>query len=168
MFKSLESLPLFKDLDNQTLQLLEPLFEAYSCSAGEVIFEQGDPAHYLYLILEGIVEVRYKPYDGPPITITNLEQDSIIGWSAVIGNAAYTSGAVCKQDCQAIRMSSQDLHGLCAREPEAGRLILNLLAESVSPRWQNAQNQIQLLLSSTVAAKQCANPQKRRSRKEIR
>ena len=168
MFKSLESLRLFKDLDNQTLQLLEPLFEPYSCLAGEVIFEQGDPAHYLYLILEGVIEVRYKPYDGPPITVTNLEQDSIIGWSAVIGNAAYTSGAVCKEDCQAVRMSSRDLHGLCAREPEAGRIILNLLAESVSSRWQDAQNQIQLLLNSTIAAKQYANSRKRRSRKEIR
>ena len=168
MFKSLESLRLFKDLDNQTLQLLEPLFEPYSCLAGEVIFEQGDPAHYLYLILEGVIEVRYKPYDGPPITVTNLEQDSIIGWSAVIGNAAYTSGALCKKDCQAIRMSSRDLHGLCAKEPEAGRIILNLLAESVSSRWQDARNQIQLLLNSTVTARQCANTRKRRTRKEIR
>ena len=168
MFKSLDSLPLFKGLNDQTLQLLEPLFESYSCLAGEVIFEQGDPAHYLYLILEGIVEVRYKPYDGPPITITNLEQDSIIGWSAVIGNAAYTSGALCKKDCQAIRMSSRNLHGLCAKEPEAGRIILNLLAESVSSRWQDARNQIQLLLNSTVTARQCANTRKRRTRKEIR
>ena len=167
MFKTLESLPLFKGLDNHTLKLLEPLFEPYSCCAGEIIFEQGDPAHFLYLILEGIVEVRYKPYDGPPITVTNLEQGSIIGWSAVIGNATYTSGAVCKEACQAIRMSSRDLHGLCAREPEAGRIILNLLAESVSSRWQDAQNQIQLLLNSTVAAKQCANSRKRRRRKEI-
>ena len=166
MFKTLESVPLFKGLDENTLQLLEPLFETYSCSAEEVIFEQGDPAHYLYLILEGAVEVRYKPYDGPPLTVTNLEQGSIIGWSAVIGNIAYTSGAVCKQDCQAIRMSSRDLHELCAREPEAGRIILNLLAESVSSRWQDAQNQIQLLLNSHMAAKQCANSRKRRSRKE--
>jgi len=168
MFKTLDSVPLFKGLDNNTLQLLEPLFESYSCPTGEVIFEQGDPAHYLYLILEGIVEVRYKPYDGPPITVTNLEQDSIIGWSAVIGNATYTSGAVCKEDCQAIRMSKRDLHGLCAREPEAGRVILNLLAESVSSRWQDAQDQIQMLLNSTVTARQCANSRKRRSRKEIR
>jgi len=168
MFKTLESVPLFKGLDNNTLQLLEPLFETYSCSAGEVIFEQGDPAHYLYLILEGTIEVRYKPYDGPPLTITNLEQGSIIGWSAVIGNTAYTSGAVCKEDCQAIRMSSRDLHELCAREPGAGRIILDLLAESVSSRWQDARSQIQMLLNSTVTARQCANSRKRRNRKEIR
>ena len=83
--------------------------------------------------------MHYKPYDGPPLIITRLAQGSIIGWSAVIGNITYTSGAVCQEDCQAIRMSNRDLHKLCAAEPEAGRIILDLLAESVSSRWQDAQ-----------------------------
>ena len=166
MFKSLESVPLFRDVDDEILHLLEPLFETYTCPAETVIFEQGDPAHYLYLVLEGTVEMLYKPYDGPPLTITNLPQGSIIGWSAVIGNSTYTSGAVSKDDCQAIRMSSRDLHNLCAKEPEAGHIILNLLAESVSSRWQDAQSQIQVLLNNTVSARQCAKSRTRRKRKE--
>ena len=166
MFKSLESIPLFKDVDEEILLMLEPLFEPYSCPAESVIFEQGDPAHYLYLVLEGTVEMRYKPYDGPPLILTNLSEGSIIGWSAVIGNATYTSGAACKENCYAIRMSSRDLHKLCAREPEAGRIILNLLAESVSSRWQDAQSQIQALLNNTVSARQLAKSRKRRKRKE--
>jgi CRP-like cAMP-binding protein len=166
MFKQLESVPLFKDVDEYILNLLEALFEPYSCPAGAVIFEQGEPAHYLYLILGGSVEMLYKPYDGPQITITYLAQGSIIGWSAVVGNATYTSGAVCKEDCQAIRMTSRDLHKLCATEPEAGRTILDLLAESVSARWQDARDQIQTLLNSTVAARQYENARKRRIRKE--
>ena len=166
MFKTLETVPLFKDVDSHILQLLEPLFEPFACSAGTVIFEQGDPAHFLYLILDGIIEVLYKPYDGPPLTITNLAPGNIVGWSAAIGNSTYTSGAVCKEDCQTIRMSRRDLHKLCAKEPEAGRIILNLLAESVSPRWQDAQGQIQTLLNNTVSAKQCANVRRRRVRKE--
>ena len=165
MFKALDSVPLFRDLDNDILQLLEPLFEPYSCTAEMAIFEQGDPAHFLYLVLEGTVEMRYKPYDGPPITITSLPQGSIIGWSAVIGNATYTSGAICKENCQAIRMSKRDLHKLCAKEPDAGRIILNLLAESVSSRWHDAKSQIQVLLNETVSAKQYANSRKRRKRR---
>lgn len=166
MFKTLESVPLFKDVDENILRLLEPLFELYSCPAETVIFEQGAPAHYMYLVLEGAIEMRYKPYDGPPLTITSLAQGSIIGWSAVIGNSTYTSEAVCKEDTQAIRMSKRDLHKLCAKEPEAGRIILDLLAESVSSRWENARSQIQTLLNNTVSARQCANTRKRRKRKE--
>ena len=98
------------DVDGYILDLLEPLFELYSCPAGTVVFGQGEPAHYLYLILDGAVEIHYKPYDGPPLMINNLAQGSIIGWSAVIGNSTYTSEAVCKDDIRAIRMASRDLH----------------------------------------------------------
>ena len=166
MFKELETIPLFQDVDENTLQLLEPLFEPFSCLNGTVIFEQGDPALHLYLILEGAIEILYKPYDGPPLTITTLVSGNIVGWSAAIGNATYTSGAVCKEDCRAIRMSSRDLHKLCAKEPEAGRIILNLLAESVSPRWQNAQGQIQTLLNTNIDAKRKTRSRMRRKRKE--
>ena len=166
MLRTLESVPLFKDVDKNTLQLLEPLFEPYSCAAGTVIFEQGQMAHYLYLLLDGSVEIHYKPYDGPPLTVTNLEQGAIFGWSAAIGNAAYTSGATCREDCQAIRISSRDLHRLCAKEPEAGRIILGLLADSVSPRWDDAQNQIQGLLNTTVSDRQKTKARMRKRRKE--
>jgi CRP-like cAMP-binding protein len=165
MFKELESVPLFKDVDDDILHLLEPLFEPYACPVGTVIFEQGDPAHYLYLILNGSVELRYKPYDGPAITVTNLCQGNIFGWSAAIGNSVYTSGTVCKDDCRAIRISKRNLLDLCAREPEAGQTILNLLAESVSSRWTDAKNQIQALLHTTVSTKASTLP---RTRKENR
>ena len=58
MFKALDSVPLFKDVDEHILQLLEPLFEPYSCIAETVIFDQGDPALFIYLILAGTVEVK--------------------------------------------------------------------------------------------------------------
>jgi hypothetical protein len=63
-------------------------------------------------------------------------------------------------------MSSRDLHKLCAKEPEAGRIILNLLAESVSPRWHDAQSQIQALLNKNVSAKRRAKARMRKKRKE--
>ena len=166
MLRTLESVPLFKDLDENTLRLLEPLFEPYACAAGTIIFEQGQPAHYLYLLLDGGVEIHYKPYDGPPLTVTNLDQGAIFGWSAAIGNAAYTSGATCREDCRAIRISSRDLHKLCAKEPEAGRIILGLLAESVSTRWDDAQSQIQVLLNTTVSDKRKAKTRMRKRKKE--
>jgi hypothetical protein len=63
-------------------------------------------------------------------------------------------------------MSKRDLHRLCVKEPEAGRIILNLLAESVSSRWHDAKSQIQILLNETVSAKHCAKSRKRKRRKE--
>lgn len=151
MFKALDTIPLFKELDRGILELLEPLFEPFECQPGAPVFAQGDRAEHIYLLLEGTVEVHYKPYDGPPITITSLPPGSIFGWSAAIGSACYTSGTVARERCKAIRMRGRALHAFCAEQPQAGQAVLELLAESVSWRWTNAKEQIQSLLNTSVS-----------------
>ncbi|GAB4503511.1 MAG: hypothetical protein Fur0043_05030 [Anaerolineales bacterium] len=155
MLKALQSVSPFQNVDERTLSLFAELFEPFSCPEGTVIFEQGERANFIYLLLSGKIEIRYKPYDGPPITVTNLSKGHFFGWSAVIGNPTYTSGAVCKKDCIAIRMRNIDLYDFCVREPEAGCLILDLLAQSVSNRWKNAHDQIHSLLNSRLATNNC-------------
>src|SRR6266545_2135324 len=91
MLESLTHIPLFEDLASDQLALLEPLFEYYKCPPATTVFEQGDLAEYLYLILGGSASIHYKPYDGPPIKITQLPEGSVFGWSAVVGSAYYTS-----------------------------------------------------------------------------
>ena len=98
MLKELVTIPPFEDLNEEILRLVEPLFQRYVCPAGTVIFEQGAPAWYLYLLLRGTVTILYKPYDGPPIDLINIPAGGVFGWSAVVGNPAYTSSTVAMED----------------------------------------------------------------------
>ena len=152
MFKELHTIPPFEDLDEEVLRLVEPLFEGYACPAGTVIFEQGDPALYLYLLLRGSVTIRYKPYDGPPLNLTQIPAGGVFGWSAVVGNPAYTSGTVAREDIEAIRIRGTNLRGLAVRRPEAGRAILDKLAGKVSNRWKEANLQVREILEQAVSA----------------
>lgn len=114
--------------------------------AGKVIFEQGDPAKYLYLLISGDVEILFKPYDGPPLTLTRLHTGDIFGWSAVIGSPNYTSSIVSETAIEAIRIQGHHLWALAGEHPEIGKTIINRLAQIVSPRWENAHLHIQSLL----------------------
>ena len=145
----LENIPLFKDLSEETLEILEPLFEPCTCHKGTV-FKQGDPAIHLYLVIEGGVDILYKPYDAPTISITSVKAGGIFGWSAIAGNRVYTSGATCRVQCQAMRMQGNALRELCLRHPQAGEILLDRLAESVSSRWQDAHSQVRDILSQGV------------------
>lgn len=146
MLESLTHIPLFENLETDQLSLLEPLFEFYMCSPDTTIFEQGDLAEYLYLILEGSVSIRYKPYDGPPIKITHLRQGDVFGWSAVVGSAYYTSTLVSESTLEAIRIRGEDLLNLLLLQPEIGKIVLDRLARVVSVRWKNARTQVQSIL----------------------
>ena len=148
MIESLPYIPLFQDLDPAQIALLKPLFEQYTCPANTVIFEQDTPATYLYLLTKGEVAIRYKPYDGPTITLTRLRVGDVFGWSAVVGSPHYTSSIISESEVEAIRIRGDHLLKLSSESPETGKVVMDRLARVVSPRWGNAQAQVQSLLNS--------------------
>ena len=150
---SLKRLTLFKDLKESYMDLLQPLFEAFTCDAGTTVIQQGLPADYLYLITSGKAEVSYKPYDGVSITVTHVEAGGLFGWSAVVGSDKYTSSAVASETLEAVRIHGSALRNLCLEHPEAGRDILESLANSVSTRWKDANAQVQSILEQGLQVK---------------
>ena len=150
MESKFDNIPLFEGLDKEIFILLEPLFEFCTCHEG-IIFEQGDPAIHLYLVVEGLVDILYKPYDAPPITMTTVKAGGIFGWSAIAGNTIYTSGATCHEECKTLRVRGADLRTLSIEHPETGEILLDRIAQSVSNRWQNAHAQVREILSLGIS-----------------
>ncbi len=134
--------PFFRGLAPEELNLIGPLFEPFTTPAGTLIFKQGDEATHLYVIQHGAVSIQYKPYDGPMITLSHLQPGEIFGWSSVVGGQTYTSDAVATTDLEVLRMRGSDLVRLCMDHPIEGGVILDRLAEAVSPRWTYARQQI--------------------------
>ncbi len=144
--------PFFGGLSREQLDLILPLVEPLSVPGGTTIFKQGDEAIYLYVIQRGAVLIQYKPYDGPIITLSHLRAGDIFGWSSIVGGETYTSDAISTADVSAVRLHGSQLVTLCASHPAAGFDILDKLAESVSPRWTYARQQIQSILEGRGAA----------------
>ncbi len=117
---------------------------------GAVIFEQGDLADCLYILLEGEVEVRYKPYDGPPLSVAHIIPGGVFGWSAALGRREYTSGAQAESECQVVRVRSASLHRLCECYPETGGVLLDRLAGVIAERLRNTHASILAMLSQGV------------------
>ena len=135
------------------MELLKPLFESFACRAGTLVLQQGAPADYLYLVLSGTVEISYKPYDGNSITVSHVGKDGVFGWSAVVGSDRYTSSAAAIEDLETFRVRGSELRKLCAEHPDAGRDILERLADAVSFRWKDAHTQVKSILMNGMKDK---------------
>lgn len=143
----LDQLPLFRDLTADQLDLIRPLFVACECHPGTVLFEQGEPAIFLYLITSGEVVIRYQPEDDHEnITVTHVRDGGMVGWSAVIGRRFYTSAALCTQYSCMLRVRGTDLQALCDQHPETGLRIVDRLANMVAERAHGGHPQILALL----------------------
>jgi len=150
MATNLDLNPLFKDINKEYLNILYPLFVRVTCTKGTVVIKQGDPADFLYLIEKGAVEISYKPYDGEAMTITHVGTDGLFGWSALVGSSKYTSSAIAIEDVDALRIRGTELRKLCLENPEAGKEILDRLANAVSTRWKHAHEQVRSILETGI------------------
>lgn len=144
---TLEQLTLFRGLNQDQLELVEPLLEACHFDENTLVFEQGKQAEYFYILVEGEVAVRYKPYDGPPITVSRVTAGGVFGWSSALGRGQYSSGAITLSKCDAYRLRGEAMRTLCEKHPDTGVVLLERLAGIIAERLSNSRNQILDMLS---------------------
>jgi len=146
MPSDIRQLAVFKNLQEDHARLLESLVEPFGCHAGSVIIQQGVKADYFYIIKRGRVEITYKPHDGNSLTVTHVDDDGLFGWSAVVGSRFYTSSAGAIEETTGIRIRGDLLRKVCIEHTDAGREILNCLANAVGSRWKDAHEQVHSIL----------------------
>lgn len=142
----LEHLPFFQGLELDQIELLKSLFIPWDCEADTMIFEQGEPAENLYVIVSGEIIVQFKPDDGPAILVARVQDGGVVGWSAALGSRTYTSGAMTTVDSCLLRVRGSDLRTLCGREPQLGQTILDRLAGIIAVRLRSTHAQVLALL----------------------
>jgi CRP-like cAMP-binding protein len=144
------NLTLFEDFDHAELDLLRQIFVSCDCHAQTIVFEQGKPAEYLYLVVTGEVLIRFKPEDGPTINIARVRDGGVFGWSAIIRRRNYTSSVECTTQTQLLRVSSADLQTLCEKYPETGTIILDRLVNIIAERLRATSPDMYALLESSL------------------
>jgi CRP-like cAMP-binding protein len=142
----LKKLPLLDVLNEEQIDILQPLVEKVNCDQDEMIFSQGEEAQYLYLVVEGEVAIRFNPDDGETLTVARVGKGEVFGWSSALGSHTYTSGAHCLQKAKLLRIEGVALKKLCEDYPETGILILDRLAGVIAQRLQGTRDQVAAML----------------------
>jgi CRP-like cAMP-binding protein len=148
--KSLEAIPLFQDLAPEHLELLATNFQCESFDANTVIFAQGDRAKKLYVLVSGKVGIEFKPHDGDLLTVAEIQEGGVFGWSAALGRSEYTSAAITRDESDTFSIKGDELHRLCEQYPETGVIILERLAGVIAERLQSTHTQVVKMLHEGV------------------
>jgi CRP-like cAMP-binding protein len=142
----IEQFVLIEGFTEDQVKVLAPLIEEVHFQTDQVIFNQGDRADFLYFVLDGKVSIRFNPEDGPVLSVAELDQGDVFGWSAAMGSEGYTSSAICTEGGEFIRMDGEKLKILCQEHPETGILILNRLAGVIAQRLRGTHEKVVELL----------------------
>jgi CRP-like cAMP-binding protein len=142
----------FPGLTDIQKEQIAPFFQTWECSAGKTIFEQGQLARFFYVIHDGQVLIRYKPYDGPAIDVTRIGAGQVFGWSTALGHSTYSSSASSIIDSGGMMISKRNLQVLYKQFPETGTIIIEHLADLIAERMGNTHATVYAILMSSVDA----------------
>jgi len=146
----LQTNPLFAGIEPEFSELLWPKFERVSFDKNAMVIEQDTIADCFYLVESGKAAILFKPYDGEVMTLTHVSEGDLFGWSALVGSLKYTSSVMVVKPMVVWRTRGRELRKICAKHPDAGRVILERLASAVSARWGNAHEQVKAILENGI------------------
>ncbi|MFL7813743.1 MAG: Crp/Fnr family transcriptional regulator [Anaerolineales bacterium] len=142
----LDRFAFIEGFSQEQVAILDPMISDVRYDTDQVIFSQGEVADYLYFVIDGRVSIRFKPEDGPVLSVADVKQGEVFGWSSALGSKCYTSSAVCAEGGLFVRITGKDLKRLCQEHPETGILILNRLAGVIAQRLRGTHEQVVALL----------------------
>lgn len=135
---AIKSIPWFLDLSSESIQRLASTAKVLSRNQGSVIFNEGDQDPYLYIVIEGKVQLEsYVPGRGP-MPILTAESLDVIGWSSmtpVVRQRTCTARVV--GATKLLAFDAESLMACCEKDCELGFVIMCRLANIVASNLLN-------------------------------
>jgi voltage-gated potassium channel len=117
--------PLFAELDAGAISDIMGLLRAQVAEAGEIVVRAGDPAHSMYFIAAGEVEVALKKER------LRLGVGRFFGEVAVLRRARRSATAVALTRTNLLVLDAQHLRALMERDPRIAKRIKDVVAKRV-------------------------------------
>jgi CRP-like cAMP-binding protein len=132
---------LFAGLPEAHLAEIAGLTHEVTYGKGAILFQEGDRADSLFLLVEGRVDIQAQLGPGPNrITTTILNQPGKpVGWSGLFPPHSYTAAAVCQEESRLLVVHGADLAAYLAQHPETGYVVMQRIAVVISERLRNLQ-----------------------------
>jgi len=108
--------------------------QLFRFSKGDVIFHEGNPSMYLYLLASGRVALDFGLRGGSLVAFTTVDAGEVFSWSALSDSRVETATARALTEVEAYGIKGGVLDDLCLEDPKIGLELYRALCEVVSSR----------------------------------
>ena len=132
----LKQVPLCAHLADQELTAFSQDLRLREYAKGQIVFEQGDPGHSLYIVLRGKVRVFRLTPSGLETTLTILGTGDLVGEFAAIDQQPRSASARAIGKCALLQMSAETFFGYIREQPNLALGLMHVLVTKT--RWTAA------------------------------
>ena len=123
----------FQVVGDGLLRRIAALGRRVSYEQGAVIYEAGDVADDIYIIVSGRVEHALEPGAQARRPVKMLGAGDVFGWAALLEKYPHRlAKAVCQEATEIIRISGDELLRMLETDPEAGDVVMSRFATMIT------------------------------------
>ncbi len=145
-------------LQQHELEQLAEVAKPHDFPKGTIIFNEGEDGDSLYLVVEGIANVRTGT-NGESQMVGKIEPGQALGEMSVLTGAPRRASVTAETDVHALSIHREDLEPILRARPEIAQELGNMMAARIVAMnaRQNANNHDQTLADDRSLAQQLAN-----------
>jgi CRP/FNR family transcriptional regulator len=113
----LKKIPIFNTLNASDAEEVSPYLIPTRFKKKEVIFSEGDPSDWLYVVIQGKVKITKLSSGGKEIILEIISPMDFFGGVAVIRGFPYPANAVAMEDTEVLKISKSNLMRILDRFP---------------------------------------------------
>jgi CRP/FNR family cyclic AMP-dependent transcriptional regulator len=148
--------PMFADLDADELQRISALCHTQHLSAGEMLFQKGDPGDALFAVRRGQIRIETGTSDGGRLTLNFLGPGDLFGEVAVLDGQSRTADAAAGEPTELFVLRREDFIGHLEREPRVAVKLIMLLCQRIRWMSERMDESVQQPLPVRLARRLCA------------
>ncbi|MFP4476084.1 MAG: Crp/Fnr family transcriptional regulator [Desulfatibacillaceae bacterium] len=130
------------ELEDGMLEAFAPMVEAREYARDKVVFKEGDPADYLYMLGHGKILLNMVASEKVSVSVTAVDPGDTFGWSAILGRSHYSASAVCVESSTVWSVRSRDLVELFHQDFEMGFRVMEHVARALNDRLEKRTTQL--------------------------
>lgn len=132
----------FAGLNEALLKQIAMIAEERTAPAGVRLFDEGMPANYLYVIVQGEVNIQYLLGSGEMRTVDTLVDGDLLVWSALVEPYRTTAYGTTTKETHLIAIQADKLRQLCEENPILGYRLMTEVAKLLAHRLEGARIQL--------------------------
>jgi CRP/FNR family transcriptional regulator, cyclic AMP receptor protein len=139
----------FQGMGDVYLDLLAGCAQSTQFKANEIIFKEGEESNLFYIIQDGLISIQLHMQSDSTVTIQNIGENDIIGWSWLYPPHYWRFHAIAKRDTRAVVLDGECLRNKCNKNHDLGYELTKRFGNVIEKQLEATRRQLLDIIVNT-------------------
>ncbi|HOP62471.1 MAG TPA: GGDEF domain-containing protein [Spirochaetota bacterium] len=130
----LKNIAIFEGQDEEDLDLIAKEMKRYEFSAGDILFQEGDPGDEMFVVIKGAVSIFIKDQTGEEVMLAEIREGSYFGEMSIIDQTSRSATCRTLEDTVLLALHADDFTRITSTMPESASKMMNRMLSIIVER----------------------------------